>query len=121
MSLEKKIEKKICEYAQTKGFLTPKINVVSERGWPDRMFIDPEGWVFFVEFKQKGKPLEPIQLYRCTQLTERNLVVVTIDDEEEGKEIVDELVAARLSEESGENATLPGERRIIPGPGTREN
>jgi hypothetical protein len=119
--LEKKIEKKVCEYAQKHGFLTPKVTVVSERGWPDRCFIDRDGFHLWVEFKQEGKPLKPIQIYRCTQLTERGVSVLVIDDIEQGKEYVDALVAARVSKESDEDAPLPGERRIILGPGTREN
>ena len=121
MSLEKKIEKSTCDYAKKKGFLTPKVTVVSERGWPDRLFIDPEGWCVFVEFKQEGKPLQPIQEYRCLQLTERNMTVLVIDSIEKGKQYVDDMVAARLPEESDETTSIPGERRIITGPGIREN
>ena len=113
MSLEKKIEKKTCEYAQKHGFLTPKFTVVSERGWPDRLFIDPEGWCVFIEFKQKGNELAPIQVYRCMKLTERNMTVLVIDSIEQGIEYVDNLVAARVSEESDTDAPFPGERRII--------
>jgi hypothetical protein len=119
LSLEKKIEKKVCEYARKHGFLTPKFTVVSERGWPDRLFIDPDGWMVFIEFKQKGKPLQEIQAYRCTQLTERNVSVLVVDSEEQGIEYVDRMVAARIPEEGDENAALAGERRIITGPGIR--
>ncbi len=113
MALEKKIEHDVCKYARTKGFLTPKLNVVGERGWPDRMFIDPDGWVIFIEFKKKGKPCEPIQIYRQGILAARNFVVLVCDDIEEGKELVDELVAARVSEESNEDAPKSGERGVI--------
>jgi hypothetical protein len=111
----------VCEYAQKNGFLTPKYTVVSERGWPDRLFIDPDGWCVFIEFKAPNKPLQPIQEYRCTQLTERNISVLVIDSIEQGIEYVDSMVAARLPEESNEDAALPGERRLILGPGIREN
>lgn len=111
--LEKNIEKKVCEYARKKGFLTPKINVVGERGWPDRMLIDPDGWVVFVEFKQKGKPLDPIQIFRMQQLEDRSTMTVVIDDIEEGKEVVDDLVAARVSGNSNEDATSTGKRGVI--------
>ena len=120
-SLEKKIEKKVCEYAKKHGFLTPKVTVVSERGWPDRLFIDPDGWCVFIEFKQQGKELSPIQEYRCLALTERNMSVLVVDSIEQGIEYVDSMVAARVPEEGDEDAPLTGERRIILGPGTREN
>lgn len=121
MTLEKKIETKTCEYAQKHGFLTPKITVVSERGWPDRLFIDPDGWCVFIEFKQSGKPLQPIQVYRCEQLTERNMSVLVVDSIEQGKEYVDNMVAARLPEESDEAPVESGECRIILGSGTGED
>ena len=113
MSLEKKIEKKVCDYAKKHDFLTPKVTVVSERGWPDRLFIDPDGWMVFIEFKQEGKPLQPIQEYRCTQLTERNVSVLVIDSIEQGIEYVDTMVAARLPEESNEAPTIAGECGVI--------
>lgn len=121
MSLEKKIERDVCKYAKKHGFLTPKITVVSERGWPDRLFIDPDGFMVFVEFKKSGKPLQPIQEHRCTELTQRNVSVLVIDNIEQGKEYVDTLVSARVSAQSDEDASLTGERRIILGPGIREN
>ena len=121
MSLEKKIEKKVCEYAKEHGFLTPKFTVVSERGWPDRLFIDPDGWCVFIEFKQEGKELSKLQQYRCLQLTERSVSVLVVDSIEQGKEYVDAMVASRVPEEGDEDAPLPGERRIIVGPGIREN
>ena len=121
VSLEKKIETQVCKYAKGKGFLTPKFTVVSERGWPDRLFIDPDGWMVFIEFKQKGKPLQPIQTHRCTELTERNVSVLVVDSIEQGIEYVDAMVAARVPEEGDEDASPPGERRIIVGPGIRVN
>lgn len=119
--LEKKIEKKVCDYAQKKGLLTPKITVVGERGWPDRLFIDPDGWHVWVEFKAPGKQPRPIQLYRQEQLALRNTVVAVIDNEELGKELVDGMVAARVSDQGDKDASESGERRIILGPGTRED
>ena len=113
MALEKKIEGNVCEYAQKKGFLTPKINVIGERGWPDRLFIDPEGWCVWIEFKQKGKPCTPIQIYRQGILAARGFMVFVCDDEKEGKELVDDLEAARLSEESSEPVAKSGKRGVI--------
>ena len=113
MSLEKKIEKKVCDYAKKHDFLTPKVTVVSERGWPDRLFIDPDGWCVFIEFKQSGKPLQPIQEHRCEELTKRNVAVLVIDSIEQGISYVDNMVAARLPEESDETPPIAGERGVI--------
>ena len=101
MSLrERDVEGKVCKYARDHGFLTPKLNIVGERGWPDRIFISPTGEHIYVEFKAPGKKLEKIQEYREDILMDRGILVLTIDNVERGKDHVDELVAARLSEES---------------------
>lgn len=119
--LEKEIEKKVCQYAQKKGFLTPKINVVGERGWPDRLFIDPDGWHVYIEFKAPGKAPDPIQIYRQSELAKRNVMVLVVDDEEQGKSYVDDMVSARLSEESDKSPIISGSGGALPGPRSRED
>lgn len=119
--LEKDIERKVCEYAKSKGILTPKIRVIGERGWPDRIFIDQEGWHVYWEFKRPGERLEPIQAYRIAELAKRHIISLIIDNEEEGIEYVDKMVAARVPTGSDPDADLPGERRIITGSRIRKN
>ena len=121
MSLEKKIEKKVCDYAKKNGFLALKINVVGERGWPDRLFIDPDGWCVWIEFKAPGKKPDPIQQHRMEDLMNRGIPVFVIDNEEIGLAVIKELVAARVPKESDEALTIAGECGIILGPGTRED
>ena len=121
MGLEKQIESKVCEYAQEKGFLTLKLNIIGQRGWPDRVFVDPLGWHFYIEFKAPGKKLEKIQEHRFRQLAERNVLVVVIDGITSGRELIDELVAARVSVESDKETAEPGKLRLVPGSGTGED
>lgn len=121
MSLEKKIQKNVVEYARKKNFIALKVNVGSQRGWPDYVLIDPDGWHVWMEFKKPGEEPEPLQIHRAIQLTERGILVYVIDSEKQGKDAIDVMVSARVPEESHEDAPLPGERRIISGPGTREN
>jgi len=106
--LEKKIERRVCHYARSKGFLTPKINVVGETGWPDRLLIDPDGWCVWVEFKAPGKKPDAIQTYRIEQLTSRRIPVFVIDDEEYGIELINRLDSARVPKEGDEAAPVPG-------------
>ena len=121
MTLEKKIETKTCKYAKKYGFLTPKVSVVSETGWPDRLFINIEAEHFWVEFKQEGKPLQPIQEYRCDNLLERGALVFVIDLYEDGEELVDAMESARISDEGYKALTKSRFSWLNIGPGTREN
>jgi len=119
--LETEIAKKVCEYAQGFGILTPKIQVVSERGWPDRLFINTDGTHVWVEFKKMGEVPAPIQLYRMEQLAERNVLSIVIDNVEAGEDLVDAMVATRIPEESDRTPAIAGIRGSVPRPGTGEN
>lgn len=119
--LEKEIERHVCAYAQEVGILTPKIQVIGERGWPDRLFIDSSGAHVWVEFKKMDEMPEPIQLYRMEQLAERNVLSIVIDNVEAGEGLVDAMVAARVPDESNQPIDIPGISGFISGPGTREN
>jgi hypothetical protein len=118
---EKHIQNKVVEYARSKDFLAFKINIGSQKGWPDYLFIDLEGYSFWMEFKEKSKKPNPMQLHRASQLMERNIPVFLCDNVEEGKGIIDAVDAARLSKESDRDASESGERRTIVGPGIRED
>jgi hypothetical protein len=118
---EKHIQQKVVKYARELDFLCIKINVGSQRGFPDYVFIDPQGWHCWIEFKKPGSSPRPLQIYRGTQLTERNVAVFVVDSYEKGKEIVDAMVASRIPEESDPNVSKSGGSRIITGPGTGED
>lgn len=100
MTLEKKTQKSVIEYARSQGFIALKINVGSQRGWPDYILIDPQGWHVWIEFKKLGQKPSPLQDFRAEELRSRNVLVVVVDTQEGGYEIVDSLVAARVSKES---------------------
>ena len=65
--LEKAIEKQACKWAESNGWLHYKMNVLGQRGWPDRVFIK-KGKVLYVEFKAPGKEPNPLQTYRLNSL-----------------------------------------------------
>lgn len=70
--LEKDIEDKVCKWAAAKGFICLKIKFV-ETGWPDRLFISPQGHTIFIEFKRRGERPTKLQEYRINELGSRGI------------------------------------------------
>ncbi len=87
--LEKVVEAKVNAYAQSKGFLTYKFTSPARRAVPDRLYISPKGFVFFVEFKREGQKPTPPQLREHHRLLMQNVYVFVIDNVEKGKAMVD--------------------------------
>ena len=112
--LEKRIERRVCHYARSKGFLTPKIHVIGETGWPDRQLIDPDGWCVWIEFKATGKKPDAIQIYRIEQLMNRGIPVFVVDNEEYGIELINKLDSARVPKEGDEATPVPGGSGSVP-------
>lgn len=90
--LEKEIEQRVCKYAREKGCLTYKFTSPARASVPDRMFIAPEGKVFFIEFKRPKGKLTPGQMREITRLREYRIEVYTCYDVESGKLFIDEMV-----------------------------
>ena len=88
--MEKVIEKKVSEYAKKNGVISYKINSVSCRGLPDRMFLNNDGGIYFIEFKQKGKRPTELQSLKIKELQERGFKVSVIDNIEDGLNVIDE-------------------------------
>jgi len=86
--LEKDIEKKVCEYARSKGCLAYKFTSPNRAAVPDRLFIY-KGKVWFIEFKAPGKKPTAPQLREHSILATHYLDVFVIDDVEMGKMIID--------------------------------
>jgi len=87
--LEKQIEKKVCEYASTKGMLVYKFTSPSRSSVPDRLFIAKHGRVFFCEFKAPGKKATAAQLREHYRLQRQGVQVFVIDNIADGKDMVD--------------------------------
>lgn len=66
--LESYIEKKYVELVKKLGGMALKLEAISCSGVPDRLVLMPNGRMFFVELKQKGKKPRPIQIKRHEQL-----------------------------------------------------
>lgn len=87
--LEKEIEKRVCEYARSKGMLALKFNSMNRAAVPDRLFIAKDGVMWFCEFKREGAKPTPAQTREHTRLREMGVTVYVIDNVEDGKLMVD--------------------------------
>ena len=84
------IEKKVCDYAKTKGFLSYKLQGMHNKGLPDRLFLK-NGNVFFIEFKAPKKSPTKLQLYTIKLLQKNKFEVYVLDNVEKGIEIIDKI------------------------------
>jgi hypothetical protein len=90
--LEKQIEAKVCEYAKERGLLVYKFTSPARAAVPDRLFILPSGKAFFVEFKREGQKPTPAQEREHHRLRQHKVSVFVIDNELDGKAMVDLMV-----------------------------
>lgn len=80
------IERTVCRYAETLGWLAYKFTSPSQRGVPDRMFIK-DGKVIFIEFKSTGFKPSKLQNYVINKIREHGAPVYIVDNIEQGMEI----------------------------------
>jgi hypothetical protein len=84
---ESLIENEVCKKAKTLGWLTYKFGSVTTRGLPDRVFLR-YGYLFFVEFKARGKEPRLFQQRIIKLLIKHGFDVYVIDSIEQGFEIL---------------------------------
>jgi hypothetical protein len=92
MMLEKQIESKVCEYARSKGVLAYKFTSPARAAVPDRLFIAPDGRVWFCEFKRAGAKPTGAQEREHNTLRQQKVSVFVIDNVIEGKNMIDLMV-----------------------------
>jgi len=90
--LEKQIEAKVCEYARERGLLVYKFTSPNRAAVPDRLFVLPNGKMFFCEFKREGEKPTPAQEREHHRLRQHKVSVWVIDNVIDGKEMVDFMV-----------------------------
>jgi hypothetical protein len=90
--LEKDIESRVCDYARTKNVLAYKFTSPARAAVPDRLFIAPDGRVFFCEFKRAGAKPTSAQEREHTRLRQQKVNVFVIDNVIEGKNMIDLMV-----------------------------
>lgn len=86
--LEKVIEKKVCDFAKSQGFLVYKFTSPSRRSVPDRMFVSPQGRVMFIEFKRLGMKPSMAQGIEIDRLRKQGVAVEVVDSVESGKRVL---------------------------------
>jgi hypothetical protein len=87
--LEKQIEVKVCDYAKAKGLLAYKFTSPARAAVPDRMFVRPDGKIFFIEFKREGQNPTAAQEREHLRLQKHCVHVFVVDDVTTGKWVID--------------------------------
>ncbi len=82
----------MCEYAKTKNVLVYKFTSPARAAVPDRLFIRPDGRMWFVEFKRQGAKPTEAQEREHHRLRQHKVNVFVIDNVEEGKTMIDFMV-----------------------------
>ena len=85
---ESVIEKKVSDYATSKGWLVYKFSSPNTRAAPDKIFMR-DGVVFFIEFKAPGKLPTKLQYANHKRITAHGVSVFVIDNIEKGIALVD--------------------------------
>ena len=87
--LERDIEKRVKEYARSKGFLAYKFTSPAHIGVPDGLLISPVGFVIFMEFKQTGKKPTAMQQREIDRINQHGVLALVVDSVEQGKGLID--------------------------------
>ena len=85
---ESVIEKKVGDYATSKGWLVYKFSSPNTRAVPDKIFMR-NGVVFFIEFKAPNKLPTKLQYANHKRITAHGVSVFVIDNIEKGIALVD--------------------------------
>jgi hypothetical protein len=85
---ESVIEKKVGDYATSKGWLVYKFSSPNTRAVPDKIFMR-DGVVFFIEFKAPNKLPTKLQHANHKRIKEHGVSVFVIDNIEKGIALVD--------------------------------
>jgi len=91
--LEKQIEAKVCAYARERGMLVYKFTSPAYASVPDRLFILPNGRMFFCEFKRAKQKPTVQQEREHNRLRGHKVNVFVVDNVEAGLRMVDDMLA----------------------------
>lgn len=91
---EANVEKYLIRYVKDKGGLCLKFISASMRGLPDRIVILPQGKIFFVELKAKGKKPRPEQTRVHKLFSSLGVKVYTADSKGKVRSVVDEVYSS---------------------------
>jgi hypothetical protein len=80
--MESKYQRKLKKKAESLGWLVIKIIRASVNGYPDLMLLHPNRPTIFIEVKDTGGKVSPIQEYRIKELNERGFIALAIYPED---------------------------------------
>lgn len=86
------VESKACDYAKALGCWHTKFKSSQNRGLPDRIFITPDGVVFFIEFKAPKKSARKLQKLVIDDMIAKNAKAFVTNNLEEAKRIIYDMV-----------------------------
>lgn len=85
---ERRIESIITKKAVELGFLTYKFTSPSNRGVPDRIFINKTGQIFFIEFKSLSGKVTSLQRMVFSKLIHRGISIYLVNNIQRGVDIL---------------------------------
>lgn len=88
--LEKEVEKYLVQYAHKNDILTYKLVSPGNSGVPDRIFVNRDGTVRFVEVKAPGKKPRPLQQSVFAKLANHGQPVLIIDTKGDAQLFIDQ-------------------------------
>lgn len=91
--LEKEIEKKVGDYAKSKGCIYYKFCSPNQRAVPDRIIIAPGRPAAFLELKREGCKPTALQQREIQKLKDAGQRVAWVDSVAAGKLFVDKLLS----------------------------
>lgn len=121
--LESQIESTVAARALSElGVFSIKIKAAQERGYPDRLFLIPNGVPLFIEFKRRGKKPEPYQTMIHKRLRHANYQVQVHDDIESAMQSIRAAMeASAVHAQGGEVASGKSCRCALLRPRTRQD
>jgi hypothetical protein len=85
---ESDIERIICTYAESKGFVQFKLGAMYNAGIPDRLFLF-KGNAFFIEFKTQSGKVSKLQQNIINSIINNNISVYIVNSVDMGKQLID--------------------------------
>jgi len=97
---ERQLEKAIKDTALKLGYLTYKFTSPSNCGVPDRIFINPHGYVFFIEFKSKTGKVTALQSKVFEDIGKNKVDVFIMNDIEQATRLLKVLLVIKVRVEN---------------------
>lgn len=90
--LEDDIEQDTCDYAkETYEVICIKLNLMGNKGLPDRLFLGKGAKILFIEFKKPGEEPRKLQVWWHKLLKRYGFNVSVVDSKEKGKEEINKI------------------------------